>query len=139
MNLKIKTILIENPWLKVDSVFVFLDKSDIHNDSKYEEFKLWSKGIKLKEQYIFTDPKFSYQNKRKEDFTEQEIKKFIDENENTLKEKIISFKYSKITPKNLVGLDEFNNLFFKKIDEIENEILSAFSTSLTSRHLSSYY
>ncbi len=77
--------------------------------------------------------------KKKEDFTKQEIKKFIDENENTLKEKIISFKYSKITPKNLVGLDEFNNLFFKKIDEIENEILnnSTFETIINTYNLNS--
>ena len=60
--------------------------------------------------------------KKKEDFSSEEISKFIHENNDTLKEKIISFKYSKITPKNLVGINEFNNLFFEKIDDIENEI-----------------
>ena len=62
--------------------------------------------------------------KKKESFTKQDIKKFIEENENILKEKIINFQYSKITPKNLIGLDEFTNLYFEKIDEIENEISS---------------
>ena len=62
--------------------------------------------------------------KRKEEFTDNDIEKFIEENENVLKEKFVSFKYSKITPKNLIGLDEFNNLFFEKIDELENEILN---------------
>ena len=62
--------------------------------------------------------------KRKEEFTDNDIEKFIEENENVLKEKLVSFKYSKITPKNLIGLDEFNNLFFEKIDELENEILN---------------
>ena len=60
--------------------------------------------------------------KKKEDFSSEEISKFIDEHNDTLKEKIISFRYSKITPKNLIGIDEFNNLFFEKIDDIENEI-----------------
>ena len=60
--------------------------------------------------------------KKKEDFTDSDIGKFINENEDLLKEKFVSFKYSKITPKNLIGLDEFNNLFFEKIDELENEI-----------------
>ena len=60
--------------------------------------------------------------KKKEDFTDSDIGKFIEENEDLLKEKFVSFKYSKITPKNLIGLDEFNNLFFEKIDELENEI-----------------
>ena len=60
--------------------------------------------------------------KKKEDFTDSDIGEFIEENEDLLKEKFVSFKYSKITPKNLIGLDEFNNLFFEKIDELENEI-----------------
>ena len=60
--------------------------------------------------------------KKKEDFSSEEISKFIDEHTDTLKEKIISFRYSKITPKDLIGIDEFNNLFFEKIDDIENEI-----------------
>ena len=60
--------------------------------------------------------------KKKEDFTDSDIGKFIEENEDLLKEKFVSFKYSKITPKNLIGLNEFNNLFFEKIDELENEI-----------------
>ena len=65
--------------------------------------------------------------KKKEDFTDDEIKKFIEDNEENLKEKLITFKYSKITPKSLVGLNEFNNLFFEKIDEIENGILNDIS------------
>ena len=60
--------------------------------------------------------------KKKEDFSSKEISKFIDENNDALKEKIISFRYSKITPKDLIGINEFNNLFFEKIDDIENEI-----------------
>ena len=60
--------------------------------------------------------------KKKESFTDKEISKFVDENKDALKEKFISFKYSKITPQNLIGLEEFNNLFFEKIDELENEI-----------------
>ena len=60
--------------------------------------------------------------KKKENFTDSDIGKFIEENEDLLKEKFVSFKYLKITPKNLIGLDEFNNLFFEKIDELENEI-----------------
>ena len=60
--------------------------------------------------------------KKKENLTDNDIKQFIKENEDSLKEKLISFKYSKITPKNLIGLDEFNNLFFNKIDELENDI-----------------
>ena len=60
--------------------------------------------------------------KKKENFTDQEISEFINKNKDSLKEKFISFKYSKITPKDLIGLNEYNNLFFEKIDEIEGLI-----------------
>ena len=62
--------------------------------------------------------------KQKESFSDEEISNYINNNEDNLKEKVIKFKYSKITPKNLIGLDEYNNLFFEKIDQIENEILN---------------
>ena len=60
--------------------------------------------------------------KKKDNFTNLEITKYIDKNENELKEKFIDFKYINIKPKNLIGIDEFNDLFFEKIDEIENQI-----------------
>ena len=60
--------------------------------------------------------------KEKKDFTIQEINKYIDLNSKDLKEEFIDISYAKITPKDLIGVDEFNELFFKKIDEIENKI-----------------
>ncbi len=54
--------------------------------------------------------------------TEIEIDQFIKDNEENLKEELINFSYSKITPLNLIQIDEFNNNFFKEIDEIENII-----------------
>ena len=60
--------------------------------------------------------------KKKEDLSKAEIVKFIENNKESLKEKLITFKYSKIVPKNLIGITDFNNLFFEKIDDIENDI-----------------
>ena len=60
--------------------------------------------------------------KKADDFTNQEIKFFIDENSEKLKQDFIDFSYTIITPKNLIGLDEFNQDFFNAIDEIENKI-----------------
>ena len=62
--------------------------------------------------------------KNKENITDDEISKYIEDNKDALKEKFINFKYAKITPKSLIGLSEFNNLFFEKIDELENEVLN---------------
>ena len=56
--------------------------------------------------------------------SELEIDQFIKDNEENLKEELIDFSYSKITPSNLIEIDDFNNDFFKKIDEIENGILN---------------
>tara|TARA_Y100000590_G_scaffold187029_1_gene213098 strand:- start:1442 stop:2863 length:1422 start_codon:yes stop_codon:yes gene_type:complete len=53
-----------------------------------------------------------------------QIDDFINDNLEKLKVDHIDFSYTKITPKDLVEIDEFNNVFFKKIDEIENSILN---------------
>ena len=60
--------------------------------------------------------------KKADEFTNQEIKEFIDENSEKLKQDFIDFSYVIITPKNLIGLDEFNQAFFDAIDEIDNKI-----------------
>ena len=60
--------------------------------------------------------------KKKENFTENEINKFLDENKDQLKKEYIDFKYAELNPKILIGLDEFNQDFFDEIDKIENKI-----------------
>jgi len=60
--------------------------------------------------------------KPKEEFDNDAIIKFIDNNKDQLKRDYIDFKYTVINPKNLIGIDEFNQEFFNKIDEIENKI-----------------
>ena len=60
--------------------------------------------------------------KKNEEFSNQEIKKFIHENKEKLKQDFIDFSYAIITPKKLVGIDDFNQSFFDAIDEIENKI-----------------
>ena len=60
--------------------------------------------------------------KKNDEFTDREIKIFINENSEKLKQEFIDFSYIIITPKNLIGLDEFNQTFFDAIDEIDNKI-----------------
>ena len=73
---------------------------------------------KLIVEYI--DLKFFY--KEKQSFSDNELNKFIDENQDELKIEYIDFDYIVINPKNLIGVDEFNQSFFDKIDEIEDDI-----------------
>jgi peptidyl-prolyl cis-trans isomerase D len=60
--------------------------------------------------------------KKKENFTEIEINKFLDENKDQLKKEYIDFRYAELNPKILIGLEEFNQDFFDEIDKIENKI-----------------
>ena len=62
--------------------------------------------------------------KKEDQINDQEIVEFIDENSETLKVEYIDFDYSIINPQNLIGINEFNQEFFDKIDEIENDILN---------------
>ncbi|WP_440682133.1 SurA N-terminal domain-containing protein [Candidatus Pelagibacter sp. HIMB1710] len=60
--------------------------------------------------------------KIKENYTSEEINTFVEENKDQLKREYIDFKYVVLNPKNLIGIDEFNQDFFNEIDEIENKI-----------------
>ncbi len=77
--------------------------------------------------------------KKKDSFTDNDIKKFLEENKDTIKVEYIDFDYSIINPKNLVGVDEFNQTFFDKIDQIEIDISNElpFETIVTNFNLKS--
>ncbi len=60
--------------------------------------------------------------KKKSQFTEIEITNYIENNNNNLQRDFIDFNYTKITPKNLIGADEYNETFFSEIDNIENNL-----------------
>ena len=65
--------------------------------------------------------------KKKENFTDQDLKNFISENKDQLKVEYVDFNYAVINPVNLIGVDEFNQLFFDKIDQIEIDITNNIS------------
>ena len=67
---------------------------------------------------------FNLENVYNKEVANNEIDQFIIENEENLKEEIINLSYTKITPINLIEINDFNNEFFRKIDEIENSILN---------------
>ena len=64
--------------------------------------------------------------KKKSQLNNQDLKKFIDNNDQ-LKVEYIDFSYSIINPENLIGIKDFNQEFFDKLDEIENDILNGLS------------
>ena len=60
--------------------------------------------------------------KKAETFTDDHIKIFVNENAEKLEQDYIDFSYVDVSPKNLIGVEEFNQSFFDKIDDIENQI-----------------
>ncbi len=63
--------------------------------------------------------------KKKDEFTEAEIKDFLKKNKDELKVEYIDFDYAILNPKNLIGIDDFNQAFFDAIDEIEEKFLNS--------------
>ena len=57
------------------------------------------------------------------DVSSSEINEYIIDNKEVLKVDYIDFSYTKITPRDLVEIEEFNQEFFNKIDEIDNSIV----------------
>ena len=60
----------------------------------------------------------------KSEFSEQEIDDFINLNEDKLKKDFIDFNYIKITPQNILDAEEYNDEFFKILDDIDNKVLN---------------
>ena len=75
---------------------------------------------KLTLQYINLDSFY----KSETDFKDQNLLDFINENKDQLKVEYINFNYAIINPQNLIGVNEFNQVFFDKIDQIENDLSS---------------
>ena len=59
---------------------------------------------------------------KKSEINENDLKNFLIENRDNLKVEYLDFSYAIINPKNLIGVDEFNQSFFDKIDQIEIDI-----------------
>ncbi len=77
----------------------------------------------LKINILYYDLEYAYD----KNISDVEINNYIIENEENLKEAYIDFSYAKVEPSNLIEINEFNEDFYKKIDEIENDILNEMS------------
>jgi len=56
-------------------------------------------------------------------FTDDQIKTFFDNNKNSYKTIYKSIKFIELSPNNLIGNNEFSDLFFQKIDQIDDLIV----------------
>ncbi|MBD1149050.1 SurA, partial [Pelagibacterales bacterium SAG-MED30] len=79
--------------------------------------------------------------KKKNEFTNDDLKKFINENKDQLKIEYVDFNYAIINPKNLIGINEYNQSFFDKIDQIEVDISNEvqFNTIVSNLNITPVY
>ena len=61
--------------------------------------------------------------------SDDRIKEYFIENTNKYSENYITFNMIELTPKSLVGIEEFNNQYFKKLDEIDEMIVGGENAS----------
>ena len=61
--------------------------------------------------------------KKEFNFSEEQIKSYYENNKDDYKEIYKSVKIFELTPKKLIGGDEFNDVFFKNMDEIDDIII----------------
>ena len=87
----------------------FLVKDTFNNQNK----KILIEMINLEKTY-----------KSNTNIKKDQILKFIKDNEDKLKERKISLNIALLDPVSLVSSKDFNQLFFDKIDEIDNEIIN---------------
>ncbi len=73
--------------------------------------------------------------KKKDAFSDTELNNFIEKNKDQLKVEYMDLNYIVINPKNLIGIDEFNQSFFDKIDQIEIDIANGIQFSTISSNL----
>ena len=73
--------------------------------------------------------------KKENEFTNKDLIEFIEKNKDQLKIEYLDFKYLELNPQNLIGVNEFNQSFFDKIDEIEGDILNGLEIDNIARKL----
>ncbi len=110
------------------------EKTILNFETKGQLLSYYSGGIKLPKFLIddlyvqenhskeisFIDLERVYSQKK---ITDTKIKDFYEKNKEFFKDDFRKFRYLKLSPKILIGKDDFNETYFKKIDEIENDIL----------------
>ena len=62
--------------------------------------------------------------KSSKEFTEEEVKSYYNKNIDKFKTIYKINKFIELSPENLTGNDDFSNLFFEKIDEIDDSIIA---------------
>ena len=80
----------------------------------------YNENRKINVEYVSLNSKY----KKKNEFEKKDILNYLKLNADNLKKDFIDVKYVKLTPKILTGTSEYNEDYYSKIDEIENNIFN---------------
>ena len=94
--------------------------SGLHIPEYLTDFLNYSRNRFINVEYVSLDSKY----KKKDDFSKEDVLNYVNLNKENLKTDFIDIKYAKLTPEVLTGSKEYNESYFKIIDEIENDLLN---------------
>tara|TARA_A100001015_G_scaffold298479_1_gene381282 strand:- start:33 stop:956 length:924 start_codon:yes stop_codon:yes gene_type:complete len=80
----------------------------------------YSKNRSIDVKYVSLESNY----KKKDEFSETDIKKYIEKNKDNLKVDFVDVKYVKLTPETLTGSSDYNEGYYEIIENIENEIFN---------------
>jgi len=81
----------------------------------------FSKNSSVSLKYINLDKIY----KKKDEFSEDDVLKYIKKNKSELERNYVNFKFVKLNPQNLTNNPDYSEVFFEKIDELERNAPTA--------------
>ena len=92
----------------------------LHIPKYLADFFNYSRNRVINVEYVSLESKY----KKKNDFSKEDVLSYINLNKENLKTDFLDIRYVKLTPEILTGSKEYNESYFKIIDEIENDLLN---------------
>ncbi len=90
----------------------------LHTPKYLVDFYNYDKNRNIEIEYVSLENNY----KKKSEFSKDEIMDYLDKNKEQFKRDFVDVKYAKLTPENLLGRADYDEEYYKKIDEIENNI-----------------
>ena len=92
----------------------------LHVPKYLADFYNYDENRNIEVEYVSLENNY----KKKTEFSKKEIMDYLDKNVEQFKRDFIDIKYAKLTPENLIGAADYNEEYYRIIDEIENDILN---------------
>ncbi|MFL2895541.1 MAG: SurA N-terminal domain-containing protein [Candidatus Pelagibacter sp.] len=106
--------------IELEKILFNYYSAGLHIPKYLADFFNYSKNRVINVEYVSLESKY----KKKDDFSKEDVLNYINLNKENLKTDFLDIRYAKLTPEILTGSKEYNESYFKIIDEIENDLLN---------------